>query len=160
MDRKDVMNLILTSSAFASGGIIPPRYTCDGEDVSPPLTWRNVPEGTKSLTLIFDDPDAPNGPRSHWVLYNIPAGMTHLRENVPPEPILPWGGMQGRNDSGEIGYEGPCPPAGSMHGYYFRLYALDQQLALTPGAVRAQVLDAIQDHILLATELLGRYTHP
>ncbi|MHB0857599.1 MAG: YbhB/YbcL family Raf kinase inhibitor-like protein [Anaerolineae bacterium] len=144
------------SSAFVSGGRIPARYTCKGDDVSPPLSWRGVPTGTASLALIMDDPDAPNGPFAHWVLYNIPVDTTDLAEHVS-EASPPAGATFGRNARGTTRYVGPCPPQGSEHQYYFRLYALDQQLDLGAGATRAQVLDAMRGHILTSSELLGYF---
>lgn len=153
------MSLELTSTAFGAGESIPIRYTCDGEDVSPPLAWRGVPPGAQSLVLICDDPDSRNGPWSHWVLYDIPADKGGLQEDVPPDARLPWGGAQGRNDFGNSGYGGPCPsPPGATHHYYFRLYALDEVLNLPPGAARQRVLDRIKGHILNRTELMGTYT--
>lgn len=149
------MALELTSEAFDAGQTIPTAYTCEGGGVSPPLTWENAPADTKSFVLIADDPDAPGGLFSHWVLYNIPADKRGLEEDVPAESQLSWGGVQGRNDFGDVGYGPPCPPAGSEHRYYFRLYALNGQLDLPPGATRAQVLDAIEGIILEQTELVG-----
>ena len=154
------VDLKLTSSAFEPGGIIPPRYTCDGENISPPLTWSNVPEETQSLALIVDDPDAENGPWAHWVLYNIPPQITHLPAHVLAGERLHWGGLQGRNEYGNTQYEGPCPPPGSIHDIYFRLYALDTMLDLAPGATRAQLLNAMVGHVLISTELIGRYGRP
>ncbi len=147
----------LKSRAFESGEMIPVRYTCDGEDVSPPLEWSAPPEDTESLVLLCDDPDAPVGTWSHWVLYNIPAEFRLLREHVPPEEVLPWGGVQGRNDFGRVGYGGPCPPRGPAHRYFFRLIALDKPVTLSPGATRQEVLRHIRGHILAETELMGRY---
>ncbi len=153
------MSLELTSAAFESGETMPTRYTCEGADVSPPLAWRGVPRDARSLVLICDDPDSTNGPWSHWVLYDVPADRDGLKEDVPPDGRLSWGGIQGRNDFGNPGYGGPCPsPPGSTHHYHFRLYALDESLDLPPGATRQQVLDRIQDHILDQTELIGLYT--
>ncbi len=161
MQRERIrVDMRLTSSAFTAGGIIPPRYTCEGENISPPLAWSQVPEETVSLALIMDDPAAPNRPWSHWVLYNIPANVNHLPAHVLAGANLPWGGSQGRNDQGSVQYEGPCPPPGSIHDFYFRLYAIDKQLDLAPGATRAQVLDSIQGHLLISTELIGRYGRP
>ncbi len=147
------MDLTITNPVFAGGKEIPAKYTCDGENVSPPLKWREVPEETLSLVLICDDPDAPNGTWSHWVLYNIPPERDELPEGFAAETDLP----QGRNDFGDATYGGPCPPQGPAHRYYFRLYALDSILELTVGATRQQVLDAMQDHIVAQAELMGRY---
>jgi Raf kinase inhibitor-like YbhB/YbcL family protein len=152
------MSLELTSAAFDSGGRIPARYTCEGEDVSPPLAWRGVPREAQSLVLICDDPDSRNGPWSHWVLYDVPADKDGLEGDVPPDARLPWGGAQGRNDFGNSGYGGPCPsPPGATHHYYFRLYALDASLDLPPGATRQQILERIEGHILARTELMGLF---
>jgi len=151
------MDLKLTSEVFDPDGMIPAQYTCEGDDMSPPLNWQGVPDEAQSLVMICDDPDAPNGTWTHWLLYNVPLSRQSLPEGVPTDPELPWGGMQGRNDSGALGYGGPCPPPGPAHHYYFRLYALDEAPDLSPGATRQQVLDAIQDHILEKTELIGRY---
>jgi Raf kinase inhibitor-like YbhB/YbcL family protein len=147
----------LVSDAFASGESILQDYTCDGANLSPPLTWRQVPSEVEAFVLICDDPDAPRGPFSHWVLYDIPADVRQLEEGVPNESQLNWGGVQGRNSSGDVGYTGPCPPQGAPHHYYFRLYALDEKLGLSAGAARQQVLDRMEGHILDNTELLGLY---
>jgi Raf kinase inhibitor-like YbhB/YbcL family protein len=147
-----MMNLRLSSSAFESGGDIPMKYTCDGNDVSPPLEWNGAPDGTQSFVLICDDPDAPRGTWSHWVIYNIPPNVSQL-----PEGAKAPGAAEGRNDFGNTGYGGPCPPRGPAHRYYFRLYALDTTLDLPPGATRQQALDRIQNHIVAQAELMGRY---
>jgi Raf kinase inhibitor-like YbhB/YbcL family protein len=149
------MALELQSNAFEAGQTILTRFTCEGQNVSPPLSWRGVPDGTKTLALIFDDPDAPNGTFSHWVLYNIPVGVTELPENASEN--LPQGIMQGRNSYGNARYDGPCPPHGSEHQYYFRLFAVDEQIDMTAGATRAQILDHMQKHGLENTELLVRF---
>ncbi len=151
------MDLRLTSEAFASGKTIPTQYTCEGADVSPPLTWDGAPDDVQSFVLICDDPDAPNGVWSHWVLYNIPPGKEGLAEDVPREAELPWGGVHGRNDFGDLGYGGPCPPPGPAHHYYFRLYALDMKIDLPAGATRQQVIDWARGHIITETELMGRF---
>lgn len=147
----------LTSNAFEHNGTIPTKYTCDGDDVSPPLSWAAVPQDAESLALICDDPDAPAGTWSHWVLYNISPDRDGLEENVPRDERLSQIGMQGRNDFGNSGYGGPCPPRGSTHHYYFRLYALDTTLETMEGATRKQILNRIQDHVLAQTELIGLY---
>jgi hypothetical protein len=152
------MALTLTSPTFESGDPIPAQYTCEGENVSPPLSWRYGPEGTESLALVCEDPDAPGGTFIHWVLYDIPADMDGLPEDVPPDTRLSWGGAQGRNDFGNVGYGGPCPPTGETHRYYFRLYALDESLDLPPGATRHQLVSRIQDHVLEQAELIGRFS--
>jgi len=150
------MEITVTSTAFEAGDMIPSKYTCDGENVSPPLAWSPVPEGTQSFALISDDPDAPVGTWVHWVLFNIPAGVKGLPENVPPQEILQDGSRHGRNDFRKIGYGGPCPPSGT-HRYNFKLYALDTKLALEPGATKAEVLKAVEGHILAEGQLMGRY---
>ena len=149
--------MVLTSMAFKEGGEIPQKYTCDGENVSPPLAWNGVPEGAKSLALIVDDPDAPSGTFVHWVLYRLPATTTELAEAVPVHGALPSGAVQGRNGFKKVGYGGPCPPSGT-HRYYFHLYALKDSLRLEPGATR-QDLDAAMESLIIArTQLMGRYT--
>lgn len=150
------MEIKITSAAFEGGGMIPKKYTCDGSDVSPPLAWTGVPEGTKSIALISDDPDAPVGTWVHWVIFNIPPNTTGLSENVPPGPELPSGARQGETDFGRIEYGGPCPPSGT-HRYYFRIYALDAMLDLESGATKAQLLDAMKGRILAQGELMGKY---
>lgn len=149
--------MTLVSPAFDTGESIPAVHTCDGDDASPPLAWHNVPEGAKSLTLICDDPDAPSGTWSHWVLYNIPPDRTELPGGLPPDGELDWGGFQGRNDFGNIGYGGPCPPRGATHRYFFRLAALDEALDLGPGLTRQQILNHVAEHRIDQAELMGRY---
>ncbi len=146
----------LTSQVFQDSGFIPAKYTCDGKDVSPPLSW-SVPEGTKSLALIVDDPDAPGGVFSHWVLFNLPESVRSLPEGMPKVSTPDIGGIQGMNDFGEKGYNGPCPPAGKPHTYRFILYALDAELNLRTGASRDDVIDAMQGHVLNKAELDGKY---
>lgn len=150
----------LTSSGFKSGESIPDRYTCEGADISPPLSWHNAPEGTESFALIFEDPDAPGGTFTHWLLYGIPSKRDSLSESVADDPTLSWGGAQGRNDFGNVGYGGPCPPMGSTHRYYFRLYALDEELDLPPGASRHQLLTVVEEHAIGRAGLMGRYGRP
>lgn len=149
--------LSLTSDAFQSGGPIPERFTCDGEDVSPPLAWSGVPQDTASFALIMDDPDAPGGTFTHWVIFNIPGGARTLPEGVPTADRLDSGALQGRNDFSRTGYGGPCPPSGAPHRYRFTLYALDTTLALNPGASKRQVQSAMQGHILGQVTLVGTY---
>jgi Raf kinase inhibitor-like YbhB/YbcL family protein len=150
------MDIKITSTAFAEGSMIPKRYTCDGEDVSPPLAWTGVPDGTKSLALICDDPDAPMGTWVHWVLFNIPADIKDLPTSVPPQKVIESGAKHGINDFRKFGYGGPCPPGGT-HRYYFKLYALDTELELEPGITKAQLLKAMEGHILAQGQLMGRY---
>ncbi|MFA5515353.1 MAG: YbhB/YbcL family Raf kinase inhibitor-like protein [Desulfuromonadales bacterium] len=135
---------------------IPQHYTCDGDNVSPPLQWGDIPEGAKSLALIVEDPDAPGGAFIHWVMYNIPPDVRQLPEDVRRDETLPNGACQGINDFGKIGYGGPCPPGGN-HRYFFKLFALDVRLDLESGATREQLTEAMQGHILAATEIMGNY---
>lgn len=151
------MALEIKSTAFEAGGTIPKKYTGDGPDVSPPLSWSAPPAGTKSLALICDDPDAPRGTWVHWVLWGLPPDTRELAEDVPKTETLASGAKQGRNDFGNIGYGGPSPPAGKPHRYFFKLYALDTQLDLKPGATKADVEKAIASHILAQGELMGKY---
>ncbi|MBN1897636.1 MAG: YbhB/YbcL family Raf kinase inhibitor-like protein [Spirochaetes bacterium] len=148
--------MILTSSAFKEGGMIPSKYTCDGENISPSVSWENFPEGTKSFAIICDDPDAPAGTWVHWVIFNIPAKTRSLPANVSPEKELNDGTLQGLNDFRKIGYGGPCPPSG-VHRYFFKIYALDVVLELSAGATKAQLLKAMENHILAQAKIMGRY---
>jgi Raf kinase inhibitor-like YbhB/YbcL family protein len=147
----------ITSNAFAYGEPIPVKYTCDGEDLSPPLDWRDPPEGTRSFTLISDDPDAPVGTWVHWVLFNLPAETRSLPEAIPSNAKLPEGGQHGQNSWRRLGYGGPCPPSGT-HRYFFKLYALDTILGLDTGADKQQVLEAMEGHILAQVEAMGVYS--
>lgn len=146
----------LTSPAFIDGSDIPTKYTCDGEGVSPPLEWSNLPGGTKSIALIVDDPDAPGRTFVHWVLYAISPDARGLPENVPDVDITPEGTKHGRSGFGRSGYGGPCPPSGS-HRYFFKLYALDSGLGLEAGADKGNLLQAMEGHILAQGQLMGRY---
>jgi hypothetical protein len=147
----------LTSSAFKQGAYIPIKYTGDGGDVSPPLTWTGMPDATKSLALICDDPDAPAGTWVHWVLYAIPPTTHELAEAAPKLDHLPGGLKQGVNSFGAVGYGGPAPPKGSDHRYYFKLYALDTELPLDVRAGKADVEKSMKGHILAHAQLMGRY---
>lgn len=149
--------LVVSSPAFAEGTQIPEEYTCDGRDISPLLNWSEPPAGTRSLALIMDDPDAPGGVFTHWVIFNLPAGSTQLPAAVPTDPELPSGALQGSNDFGRIGYSGPCPPSGSPHRYRFTLYAVDEVLELSPGAAQSQVRQALEGHVLAQDQLTGTY---
>ena len=150
------MDIKIKSPAFVPGGKIPGKYTCDGMDISPPLAWTSGPEGTKTFALICDDPDAPMGTWVHWVLFNLPADIIELRENVLPERGLESGAKQGMNDFRKIGYGGPCPPGGT-HRYYFKLYALDTEINLEAGATKSELLKAMEGHILAEGQLMGKY---
>ncbi|MBI4114648.1 MAG: YbhB/YbcL family Raf kinase inhibitor-like protein [Candidatus Niyogibacteria bacterium] len=144
----------LTSPAFEHNGKIPPKYTCDGDDVSPPLLISDVPQKAKSLVLIMDDPDAikPAGKIwDHWIVWNIPPDTKEIHEGKEPK------GVYGMGTSKNLGYQGPCPPD-DEHRYYFQLYALDTELTLSYGSIKADVESAIQGHILTQTELIGLYT--
>ncbi len=147
------MALTLTSPAFAQGRPIPAKYTCDDQDISPPLHWDYVPPATQALALIVDDPDAPVGVWDHWLLFNLPANLRDLPEKAAPPP----GSLEGKNGWGRTGYRGPCPPRGS-HRYFFRLYALDTPLNLASGASKEQLLKAMAGHILAQGELMGTYS--
>ena len=146
------MSLTLTSDAFATGQSIPAKYSCVGTNISPALAWNEPPAGTKSFALIVDDPDAPAGTWVHWVLYNIPANTHNLPENTDLRGL-----SVGKNSSGNMRYDGPCPPNGT-HRYFFKLYALDSTFSLSPGATKEQVLNAMQDHILAQGELMGTFS--
>lgn len=154
------MDLQIYSSAFEEGGEIPPSYTCDGADVSPPLAWHGVPANTRSLVLIVDDPDAPDpaAPRMtwvHWVLYNLPVDSGGLSEAVPPAD-LPTGTLEGVNDFGRTGYGGPCPPIG-RHRYFHRLYALDAKLPDLGEPTKAKLEKAMEGHVLAKAVLVGTF---
>lgn len=147
----------ITSTAFEDGGTIPTTYTCDADDRSPPLAWNDIPEGTQSLVLIVDDQDAPAGTWVHWLLYDIPPCVDNLPEGQPPTETVPGIGTQGSNDFGRIGYGGPCPPGGSPHHYYFKLYALDMLFNLEPGMNVDDLETVMSGHILDQVELMGIY---
>ncbi len=154
------MTLILTSTSFANGGAIPPRHTCDGDDRSPPLAWSGIPDGTRSLALIVDDPDAPDpaAPKRtwvHWVLWDIPPDATALPEGVS-DAGLPKGTHVGVNDSHRKGYGGPCPPIG-RHRYFHKLYALDTVIGKLAEPTKARLLAAMEGHVLAGAELMGTY---
>jgi len=154
------MSLTLTSPTFVDGGEIPVRYTCEGEDVSPPLAWSAPPAGTRSLALIVDDPDAPDpkAPKTtwvHWVLYNLPPAAGSLPEGVG-RGALPAGAREGRNDWQRTGYGGPCPPVG-RHRYFFKLHALDAVLPDLGRATKARLEQAMRGHVLAHAELIGTY---
>jgi Raf kinase inhibitor-like YbhB/YbcL family protein len=167
------VGLTLSSDAFGSGEAIPGKYTCHGDNVSPPLQWRGVPQETASLALIVQDPDSSPPGFVHWVVYNIPSGQGELPEGLPPEPNLPDGTLQGKNDfarfgSGtfpggaaihQVGYDGPCPPSGE-HRYVFTLYALDTILDLPAEATASELISAMEGRSAARTELIGVYTAP
>ena len=152
------MSLKLTSPGFPHGETVPKEYTADGKNVSPPLTWTEAPEGAGSFALICEDPDAPRGTFTHWVVFNLPAESRELGEGVPQQATLPNGTAQGANDFGKVGYGGPAPPPGKPHRYFFKLFALDRQLDLQAGATREQLLAAMKSHILAEGQLMGTYS--
>jgi len=156
MSEKGEETMKIECSQFAEGGMIPAKYTCDGQDMSPPLTWKDAPSGTKSFALISDDPDAPMGTWVHWVIFNIPADATGLEENIPPHKEHGNGMIQGSNSWPRIGYGGPCPPGGT-HRYFFKLYALDIKIDLKPGVTKDQLFRAMAGHILAEAQLMGKY---
>jgi Raf kinase inhibitor-like YbhB/YbcL family protein len=151
----------LSTQAFEHEGDIPRRHTCDGEDVSPALAWTQVPDGTRELVLIMDDPDAPPGTWVHWVVYGIPADQPGLPEGLPRSEKLDSGAIQGEcwgvDSFSRTGYFGPCPPPGAPHRYFFRLYALGEKLSLPTGATKSELLAAMEGRVLAKAELMGRY---
>lgn len=147
----------LTSTSFTHEGAIPIKYTCDGQDVSPPLQWTDPPGNIQSFALICDDPDAPGGTWVHWVLFNLPAGTRSLPEAVRSDATLADGSRNGTNSWRRLGYGGPCPPRGT-HRYFFKLYALDSTLDLAGGASKEKLLQAMQGHVLAETELMAKYS--
>jgi len=148
MSAKSDSGLKIQSSAFSHGGYIPPRYTCEGENVNPPLEVTDLPKDTKSLALIVEDPDAPRGVYDHWVVWNIPPNE-RIGENTRP-------GVSGKNSFGKAGYGGPCPPSGS-HRYFFKVYALDGDLSIQAGSDKKTLQEAMKDHVLGSGELMGHY---
>ena len=150
------MEINITSAAFEGGGAMAPRYTCDGLNISPPLSWDSVPNGTRSLALIVDDPDAPGGSFVHWTIYDLPPDTRRLPEDVPKRRTLSSGAKQGINGAGGIGYTGPCPPSGT-HRYFFKIYALDTTLDLGGGATAKWLSDAMEGHVLAEGQLMGTY---
>ncbi len=163
-EKEVPMSIAVTSTAFSEAGTIPTKYSCDGEDVSPPLSWSGTPEGTRSLALITDDPDA-SGIRTHWVLYGIPADVNELPEAMSTADITAIGAKNGTNYFLKLGYRGPCPPAGTWarayrgdaHRYLFTLYALDIELELDSGAKKEELLEAMHGHILALGQLMGTW---
>jgi Raf kinase inhibitor-like YbhB/YbcL family protein len=150
-EERRMSELSIASTAFSHQGMIPPKHTCDGADVNPPLSLGNVPEKSVSLALIVDDPDAPMGTWVHWVVWNIGSGTKEI-----PENSVPRGALQGTNDFRKQGYGGPCPPSGT-HRYFFKLYALDASLPLKAGATKAELERAMKGHVIAQAELVGLY---
>ena len=153
------MPFVMTSTAFRHEAAIPSRYTCDGENISPPLAWSEAPTDAKSFVLLCDDPDAPRGTFVHWVLYGLPAATAGLPEGVPTTSRLDTGARQGKNSAKRTGYTGPCPPSGT-HRYFFTLYALGEVPELPADASKEQLLSAIRGRVLAETQLMGTYARP
>lgn len=146
----------IKSSAFKNEDMISAKYSCDGQDISPPLQWSGAPADTKSFALISDDPDASVGTWVHWVIFNIPATVGGLPENVSGQKEISGLGKNGKNSWQRLGYGGPCPPSGT-HRYYFKLYALDTLLNLNPGATKEELLKAMKGHVLAEAQIMGKY---
>ena len=153
---EEKMPFEITSTAFTHQGVIPPLYSCKGNDISPPLAWGEPPDGTRSFALVMDDPDGGNW--IHWVIFNLPAEIRGLPEDVPPSASLPDGSLQGTNSWGRLGYGGPCPPSGT-HRYFFRLYALDSMFNLPSGTRAPALVQAMSGHILAQVELMGFFSY-
>lgn len=151
------MSFTISSPSFTNGGDIARKFTCDGADVSPQLSWTDPPAGTKTFALLSDDPDAPVGNWNHWTAWNLPSNLRILPEGLGKETRLPDGTEQGRNDFRRNGYNGPCPPPGKPHRYYFKLFALDTKLDLKAGAGKKELEAAMKGHILAQAEWMGRY---
>jgi Raf kinase inhibitor-like YbhB/YbcL family protein len=151
------MSFAIQTNAFAPGSVIPKKYTCDGTDVSPELTWSGVPAGTQAFALIVDDPDAPGGTWTHWIAWDIPANATRLPEGTPKNETLADGTRQGKNDFNRVGYNGPCPPPGKPHRYFFKLYALGAKLDVRAGASRGELESAMKGKTLGQAEVMGKY---
>jgi len=145
------------AEGFNEGGIIPDEFTCNGKDISPSISWKGIPAGTKSITLIMDDPDCSEGTFVHWVIYNMPAHTRNLPKGIPSDKTFADGSMQGMTDFGQSGYGGPCPPSGKTHRYFFKVYALDMKLNLPAGASKNQVESAMKGYILAYGVLMGTY---
>jgi Raf kinase inhibitor-like YbhB/YbcL family protein len=154
--QTEIATIKITSPAFQDGEAIPRQYTCDGDNISPPLSWETVPAGTKSIALIADDPDAPGGTFVHWVLYDLPADLEGLPEDLPADKMFPIGGEQGINSTNNLGYMGPCPPSGT-HRYFFKVYALDEKTNLPAGETKSRLLEAMEGHILAQGQIMGKY---
>jgi len=149
--------LHVVSGAFNEGDTIPTDFTCDGVNVSPPLRWSNPPASTASIIVVADDPDAPSGDFTHWIVYNLPSTARELPKSVSPVPVLASGAKQGQNDFEKIGYSGPCPPEGPAHHYHFHVYALDKRLGFTDTIKRSDIDTAIEGHIVAQGELTATY---
>ena len=150
-----MLELAVLSAAFAMGAAIPDRYAC--APFSPPLSWSEVPAGTQSIAVLCDDPDAPVGDWVHWVVFNLAPDVRSLPENVARDAALPGGAVQGVNDYDRTGYDGPCPPPGQTHRYFYKVFALDARLALGAGARKADLVKAMRGHVLAQGSLMGTY---
>jgi Raf kinase inhibitor-like YbhB/YbcL family protein len=160
LGTKDLPQMKMSSTAFADKGTILVRYTHDGKDAAPGIKWSDAPEGTRSFALICEDPDAPgSSPFVHWLIWNIPGDQRELPEGSPDKGTLPDGARQGKNGFGNIGYNGPAPPHGPWHHYYFKLYALDTLLDVPEGAERSQLETAMKDHVIASGQIMGMYMH-
>lgn len=149
--------IAVTTRAFEPEGMIPSEYTCDGADSSPDLAWSGAPDGTKSFAVTCEDPDAPGGTFTHWVLFNLPATRTSLDAKLSTSETLPDGSRQGKNSFNKIGYSGPCPPKQSTHRYYFHIYALDTVLDAAAGVSKVELVSQMKGHILAEGSVMGRY---
>lgn len=152
------MHVKVKSRAFSDGEMIPRQYTCNGDGISPPISWESPSDNIQSFALICDDPDAPIGTFTHWVIYDLPPDLREIPERIPNESTVPGGGIHGINSLHKTGYTSPCPPSGTHH-YHFKVYALDTKLNLNPGASKDKVLKAMQGHIKGEGELIGLYQH-
>jgi Raf kinase inhibitor-like YbhB/YbcL family protein len=155
--KADAAKIEVTSTAFEDGQPVPEKYSGQGDNVSPPLQWSDVPQQTKSLALICEDPDSPSGTFTHWLVYNLPPTTASLDENVPKGQSMVYGFLQGKNDFGNVGYGGPAPPAGKVHHYLFKVYALDIILLVPAGGDRSDLLSAMNGHIIGEGDLTGTF---
>lgn len=151
--------LSISSPSFANGGEIPKKFSCDGADVSPQLSWTEPPAGTTTFALLADDPDAPAGNWNHWAIWNLPASARSLPEGVSKSRQLPDGSQQGMNDFKKVGYNGPCPPANKPHHYHFQLFALNKKVSLSGDAGKPELETAMRGHILARAESIGTFHH-
>lgn len=149
--------MIIESPAFKDGEIIPEKYTCDGEDISPPIKWKDVPPSTKSIAIICEDPDAPLMTWIHWIIYNIPPEIGELKENIPKKEEVEGGIKQGKNSWRKFGYNGPCPPGKKQHRYYFKAYALDIKIDSEKPLNKKSLTKFMESHVLEKAELMGKY---
>jgi hypothetical protein len=155
--KADAAKIQVTSTAFEDSQPIPDKYSGQGDNVSPPLQWSDVPQQTKSLALVCQDPDSPSGTFTHWLVYNLPPTTTSLDENIPKGQSMVYGFLQGKNDFGNVGYSGPAPPAGKVHHYVFKVYALDIILLVPAGGDRSDVIGAINGHVIGEGDLTGTF---